>query len=77
MIAQREAVRAGAGLAILPRFMALDDPDLVPVLVEDYVLTRTVWILSHQSTEDLARVRVVSEYLQQIARRERHRFLIS
>ena len=77
MIAQREAVREGAGLAILPRFMALDDPDLVPVLVDDYVLTRTVWILSHQSTEDLARVRVVSEYLQQVARRERGRFLIS
>ncbi|AOZ70531.1 LysR family transcriptional regulator [Rhodobacter xanthinilyticus] len=77
MIAQREAVREGAGLAILPRFMALDDPDLEPVLVEDCVLTRTVWILSHQSTEDLARVRVVSEYLQQVARKERHRFLIS
>ncbi len=77
MIAQREAVRAGAGLAILPRFMAMDDPDLVPILTDDYVLTRTVWILSHQSTEDLARVRVVSEYLQQVARKERARYLIS
>ena len=56
--------------------MALDDPDLEPVLVEEYVLTRTVWLLSHQSTEDLARVRAVSEYLQQVARKERHRFLI-
>ncbi|MCL7466591.1 LysR family transcriptional regulator [Phaeovulum sp. NW3] len=77
MIAQREAAREGAGLAILPRFMALDDPGLEPVLTGDYVLKRTAWILSHQSTEDLARVRVVSEYLQRVARSERARFLIT
>lgn len=75
MIAQREAVRAGAGLGILPRFMAMEEPGLVPILTEDYMLKRTAWILSHQSTEDLTRVRVVSEYLQRVTRAERTRFL--
>lgn len=75
MIAQREAIRAGAGLGILPRFMALNDPGLNPVLTEAYMLKRTAWILSHQSTEDLARVRVVSDYLQRVTRAERDRFL--
>lgn len=76
MIAQREAIRAGAGLGILPRFMALDDPELVPVLIDKYVLKRTVWILSHQSTEDLSRVRFVSEYLQRVTRTTRDKFLL-
>ncbi|MDV7270545.1 LysR substrate-binding domain-containing protein [Thioclava sp. A2] len=76
IIAQREAIRAGAGLGILPRFMAIDDPELVPVLTDKYVLNRNVWILSHQSTEDLSRVRVVSEYLQRATRSARDRFLI-
>jgi len=76
MIAQREAIRAGAGLGILPRFMALDDPELVPILTDKYVLKRTVWILSHQSTEDLSRVRFVSEYLQRVTRSERDKFLL-
>lgn len=76
MIAQREAVRAGAGIGILPRFMALDDPELVPILTDKYLLKRTVWILSHQSTEDLSRVRFVSEYLQRVTRSARDKFLV-
>ena len=77
MAAQREAIRSGAGLGILPRFMALNDPGLVPVLTDRYLLKRTVWIVSHQSTEDLARVRSVSEYLQRAARSRRGALLLS
>ncbi|MHA7868046.1 MAG: LysR family transcriptional regulator [Salipiger thiooxidans] len=76
MAAQREAIREGAGLGILPRFMALNDPGLVPVLTDRYLLKRTVWIVSHQSTEDLARVRAVSEYLQRAARSRRDLLLL-
>ena len=56
--------------------MSLNDPSLVPVLTERYLLKRTVWIVSHQSTEDLARVRSVSEYLQRSARSRRGDLLL-
>ena len=77
MNAQREAIREGAGLGILPRFMALRDPDLVPVLTDRYLLKRTIWILSHQSTEEIARVRSVSEFLHRVARSDHDSFLLS
>ncbi|MAY46966.1 Cyn operon transcriptional activator (plasmid) [Paracoccaceae bacterium] len=76
MNAQREAIREGAGIGILPRFMALNDPGLVPVLTDTYLLKRTVWILSHQSTEDISRVRALSDFLQKVSRAGRDRFFL-
>lgn len=76
MAAQKEAIRAGSGIGILPRFMALNDPSLIPVLTNEYLLKRTVWIVGHQATEDLARVRAVSEFLQKAARARRTELLV-
>ncbi|MER5170290.1 LysR family transcriptional regulator [Thioclava sp. GXIMD2076] len=76
ILAQREAIREGAGIGVLPAYVIHDDPDLVPILAPRHVLKRTMWILSHQSTEDLARVRLVSEYLQNATRASRARFVL-
>ncbi|OCX63179.1 LysR family transcriptional regulator [Thioclava sp. SK-1] len=77
ILAQREAVREGAGIGVLPAYVIHDDPDFVPVLSTKHLLKRTLWILSHQSTEDLARVRLISEYIQHATRTARTRFLLS
>lgn len=76
IVAQREAILAGHGIGILPRFLGHGHPDLVPLLTDHCVLTRTIWILSHQNTESLARVRAVSEYLQRETRNARDLFLM-
>tara|TARA_R110002072_G_scaffold237600_2_gene394974 strand:+ start:18752 stop:19660 length:909 start_codon:yes stop_codon:yes gene_type:complete len=76
VIAQREAILSGTGIGILPRFLAHGNPKLLPILSDHCLLTRTIWLLSHQSTEALARVRVVSQFLQQEARNARDLFLV-
>ena len=57
------AVRAGAGLAVLPSFVADNDPDLVrclePMAGDDAVL----WLLTHERLRHTPRVRVVMEFL--------------
>ena len=42
--AQYEAVRAGAGLAVLPAFLADRDPTLTRVLAQEARFTRTFWM---------------------------------
>ena len=57
------AVRAGAGLAVLPSFVADNDPDLVrclePMAGDDAVL----WLLTHERLRYTPRVRVVMDFL--------------
>lgn len=67
IITQREAVRGGVGLGVLPHFMARDDPNLVAVLPE-VRLVRSYWLIAHAETRDLLRVKLVTEFLtQQVA----------
>ncbi|MEA3041640.1 MAG: hypothetical protein QOC65_1129 [Sphingomonadales bacterium] len=57
------AVRAGAGLAVLPSFLADRDPDLVrclePVVSDDSAL----WLLTHERLRHTPRVRAVMDFL--------------
>ncbi|TQS73057.1 LysR family transcriptional regulator [Rhodobacteraceae bacterium] len=76
ILAQREAIREGGGIGVLPAYVIHDDPDLIPILAPRHVLKRTMWIISHQSTEDLARVRLVSDFLQNATRSSRARFML-
>ena len=57
------AVRAGAGLAVLPSFIADRDPDLVrclePIANDDAEL----WLLTHERLRHTPRVRAVMDFL--------------
>jgi DNA-binding transcriptional LysR family regulator len=57
------AVRAGAGLAVLPSFLADRDPDLVrclpPITGDDLGL----WLLTHERLRHTPRVRAVMDFL--------------
>ena len=56
ILAQYEATRCGAGLAVLPAFIAERDPDLVRVLPGVARFTRTFWMSMPEESRHLARM---------------------
>ena len=68
--AQYEAVRAGAGLAVLPAFMADRDPILARVLPGQAEFTRTFWMSMPAEAKHLARVQAVWWLLKEVGQRE-------
>jgi DNA-binding transcriptional LysR family regulator len=70
---QLEVARAGAGIGILHRFMAEDDPALVQVLPE-IALTRSYWAVWHESHHGSRRVRAVVDFLDEAVRDAKSRF---
>jgi DNA-binding transcriptional LysR family regulator len=69
-IGQTEAVRSGAGIGILHNYIARLSPDLVRVMPATEI-HRSYWTVFHESARDLARVRIVADFLHEIVREER------
>ena len=63
VISQMAAVAGGAGLGVLPHFMARNTPTLTRVLPDEVQLTRSYWLITHPDTHDLARIRACSDFL--------------
>lgn len=63
LIAQHMATRAGAGLCVLPDFLASGDMGLMPVLPDEIRLTRSFWLLTHADTRHLARIRATADFI--------------
>jgi DNA-binding transcriptional LysR family regulator len=77
LIAQQQAVAAGTGFGVLPCFLGDTDPRLMRVLAEDIALVRTLWMIVHSDTRDLARVRVTTDFIASEARAAASFFLSS
>ena len=60
--AQHSLVASGAGLGVLPCFMAESDPRLVRVLAECRI-TRSFWFVTHQDIRKLPRVTQFRQWL--------------
>lgn len=75
LLAQWQATAAGAGLCVLPCFIAEADERLVRVLPNEIVLKRSLWMIVHSDTRDVARIRVTCEFVAEEIRRSRNRFL--
>ncbi|TCL75698.1 LysR family transcriptional regulator [Rhizobium sp. BK251] len=73
-IGQTEAVRSGAGIGILHDYIARQYPELDRIL-PDLSIRRAYWTTYHESARDLARVRTVADYLQELVSEERGIFL--
>lgn len=71
LVAQYRAAQAGAGLCILPDFMAREDPSLKPVLPEEIGLTRTFWLILHADLRDVLRIRTVADFIVEAVEKER------
>ncbi|MBS0505759.1 MAG: LysR family transcriptional regulator [Proteobacteria bacterium] len=68
--AQYEAVRAGAGLAVLPAFLADRDPILARVLPHEAAFTRTFWMSMPAEAKHQARMQAVWSFLKEVGAKE-------
>ena len=68
--AQYEAVRAGAGLAVLPAFLADRDPLLARVLPQEARFTRTFWMSMAAEAKHQARMQAVWGFLKEVGQGE-------
>ena len=74
LIAQQQAAIAGAGIAILPAFMAQQEPRLQPVLPQVVRLQRTFWMMMPNDLKDVARMRMTWDFIRRIT--EQHQALM-
>lgn len=72
-IGQTEAVRSGAGIAVLHDYIARQYPELVRVLPE-FIINRAYYMVYHESARDLARVRTVADFITEAAQRDKTDF---
>jgi DNA-binding transcriptional LysR family regulator len=63
LIAQLQACLAGAGLCVLPDFIAARETGLVRVLPDAVALERSLWLVVHADLRSLARVRAAMEMI--------------
>jgi DNA-binding transcriptional LysR family regulator len=74
VVTQIEAVRAGVGLCVVHNFIARRFKDLVEVLPERRAM-RAYWLVTHEDTRGLGRIRAVTEHLAEAVARDRGMFL--
>jgi DNA-binding transcriptional LysR family regulator len=67
---QAVAARAGFGIALLPRYLAATDPDLVPVSLANRLPEREVWLIVRRDLRNVPRVRALTDYLAAVFRRD-------
>ncbi|PCD03763.1 LysR family transcriptional regulator [Sphingomonas spermidinifaciens] len=60
--AQAQAIRAGAGLGILPRFIGDADPTLRRI-VDEVAIRRTFWLVTHRDNQRLARIEAFKRWI--------------
>ena len=65
LLAQLRATLAGAGLCVLPAFLAKEETGLVRVLPDEVSLTRSLWLIVHQDLAELARVKAVMRFIKE------------
>jgi DNA-binding transcriptional LysR family regulator len=73
-VTQFEALRAGVGLGVVHDYIARRFNDLVRILPERRA-TRGYWIVTHQDTRGLGRIRAVHEHLVASVQRDRGMFV--
>jgi DNA-binding transcriptional LysR family regulator len=67
ILAQQSAISAGAGLGILPMFIASDKPELEEVLSDEVGFTHTFWMLTLVDLQHEPRIKLVWDFLRKQA----------
>ena len=70
---QVEAVRSGSGIGILHGFIANDQPEFIPVLPHKCIL-RSYYLVTHESARHLQRIKVVSDFISELVRKDKALF---
>ena len=63
---QRDAVRMGMGLAVLPHFMAAGDAQLERLAVASGPPAREIWLVVHPDVRRSPRVRLIADLLVEV-----------
>lgn len=71
VIAQLNATAAGAGLCVLPAFLADSNPQLRHLLADQVVFHRAFWMSMPEEVRQLARMRATWDFLREVVSRER------
>jgi DNA-binding transcriptional LysR family regulator len=66
IVAQWQMAREGAGIAVLPHFIAGNDPQLVSVLPDAVRLERAFWLAVHEDVHATSRARAVNAFLDEL-----------
>lgn len=69
--AQLALARGGAGIAVLPHFIGLKNPDLVRLLPDEVSIRRSFWSVVHSDLSRVGRFRAVLDWLSEICVAER------
>lgn len=77
VLAQHAAVAAGAGIAVLPAFIAERDASLAAVLPAQARFTRTFWMSMPAESKHLARLQAVWGFVRETVEAQRALLLIS
>lgn len=72
--AQTRLIVSGAGVGVLPHFIAAAEPTLVRV-VPEVTINRSFWLVTHRDTRQLRRVRAFSGWLTALVAKHRERLL--
>ncbi|MGI4941070.1 MAG: LysR substrate-binding domain-containing protein, partial [Janthinobacterium lividum] len=75
LLAQLQATLAGAGLCVLPCFMADCEPRLRRVLAGEVSLLRAFWLITHSDMLGLARIRAVADFITSAVSEAHRQFL--
>lgn len=73
VVAQMHAVAAGAGIGVVPYFMARKEPDLIHVL-QDIFVEKAYWLQINPDSQELARVRTTIEFIVEKTRQNQRMF---
>jgi DNA-binding transcriptional LysR family regulator len=77
LVGQLTATLSGAGISMLPRFIADREPSLIPILGEIIKTTRPYHMIVHADLRDLPRIRMASDFIAQRVAEARSMFMPS
>lgn len=75
LVAQLQATLMGGGICVLPHFMAVNEPRLVPVLPETVSIVRSFWLIVHADLKEVARIRATMDFIVREVKAARSHFM--
>ena len=70
-----QATISGAGICVLPGFIADNDPKLIAVLPAEISIKRSLYLVVHADLRDLARVKATSDFIVKQVRKAQSLFI--
>ena len=70
MVAQMTAASSGVGLALLPRFSVEKEDTLRPILEQEVIVKRDLWLSVHHDLEFSTRIKLTLQYIKKLLQSE-------